>query len=173
MSGNEISQILLSMILAYRGGQGNRPLWIAWGVLFSSLSCFILALPHFIYGPGSTALALTLEYGDSNSFNTTLSVLSDKSKGNGEKKKNYIDGKFLLLWLYCIGTNPFVCSANRNEDDDGECTDEFSERSIVPLILIFFSQFVLGIGTSLYMTLGQSYMDDNTKKKNTPMLLGE
>lgn len=46
------------------------------------------------------------------------------------------------------------------------------ERSIVPLILIFLSQFVLGIGTSLYMSLGQAYLDDNTKKTRTPLLLG-
>lgn len=52
LSGNEISQILLSLFLSYFGGQRNRPRWIAWGVLLSALSCFILATPHFIYGPG-------------------------------------------------------------------------------------------------------------------------
>lgn len=41
----------------------------------------------------------------------------------------------------------------------------------MPLVLIFMSQFVLGIGTTLYYTLGQSYLDDNTKKTNTPMML--
>ncbi|XP_055644235.1 solute carrier organic anion transporter family member 74D isoform X2 [Toxorhynchites rutilus septentrionalis] len=43
--------------------------------------------------------------------------------------------------------------------------------SIVPLILIFLSQFVLGIGNTLYYSLGQTYLDDNTKKTNTPLLL--
>jgi hypothetical protein len=151
MSGNEISQILLSMFLAYRGGRGNRPLWIAWGVLFSSLSCYILALPHLIYGPGSIALALTLEYGDPSLLSNATSSLLPKSKDS----------------------NPFVCSANRDTDENEDCDVKYLERSIVPLFLIFFSQFVLGIGTSLYMTLGQTYLDDNTKKKNTPKLLGK
>lgn len=62
LSGNEISQILLSLILTYFGGQRNRPRWIAWGVVFSAMSCFILAWPHFIYGPGEEALQYTKEY---------------------------------------------------------------------------------------------------------------
>lgn len=44
--------------------------------------------------------------------------------------------------------------------------------SYVPLVLIFLSQFVLGIGNTLYYSLGQSYLDDNTKKTNTPIMLG-
>lgn len=66
LSGNEISQIMLSMILSYAGGQRNRPRWIAWGTVFCSLSCFILAAPHFIFGAGDELLQLTQEYsGDS------------------------------------------------------------------------------------------------------------
>jgi len=62
-AGNEISQILFSIILSYYGGQGHRPRWISAGVLFSAASCFFLASPHFFYGPGSDALSLTEEYG--------------------------------------------------------------------------------------------------------------
>lgn len=62
LSGNEISQILLSLILTYFGGQKNRPRWIAWGVIFSAMSCIILAFPHFIYGAGEEALQYTKEY---------------------------------------------------------------------------------------------------------------
>jgi hypothetical protein len=43
---------------------------------------------------------------------------------------------------------------------------------MMPLILIFLSQFVLGIGSTLYYALGQPYLDDNVKKTETPMLLG-
>lgn len=71
MSGNEISQILLSLTLSYYGGQGNRPMWIAWGVAFSGLSCYILVLPHLVYGPGKNALALTEEHLDTDFYNMT------------------------------------------------------------------------------------------------------
>lgn len=33
------------------------------------------------------------------------------------------------------------------------------------------SQFVLGIGNTLYYSLGQTYLDDNTKQRNTPLML--
>lgn len=75
LSGNEISQILLSLILSYAGGQRNRPRWIAWGVVFCALSCFILVLPHFIYGPGDDALHLTQEFKDANIDISILLVL--------------------------------------------------------------------------------------------------
>lgn len=42
----------------------------------------------------------------------------------------------------------------------------------MPLILIFVSQFVLGIGNTLYYSLGQSYLDDNINNKtSTPVML--
>lgn len=62
LSGNEISQILLSLILTYFGGQKNCPKWMSWGIVSSALSCFILAWPHFIYGAGEEALQYTQEY---------------------------------------------------------------------------------------------------------------
>lgn len=42
----------------------------------------------------------------------------------------------------------------------------------LPLILIFISQFLLGISNTLYATLGQTYLDDNNpKQRNTPLML--
>lgn len=52
---------------------------------------------------------------------------------------------------------------------EAECNSEI--ESILPLVLIFLSQFVLGIGNTLYYALGQTYLDDSTKKSNTPLLL--
>jgi len=49
-----------------------------------------------------------------------------------------------------------------------DCDDLFS---YVPLVLIFLSQFVLGVGNTMYYSLGQTYLDDNTKKTNTPLML--
>ncbi|XP_014214479.1 solute carrier organic anion transporter family member 4C1 [Copidosoma floridanum] len=140
MSGNEISQIL-SVLLIYYGNAGHRPRWLAVGVFCSALSCLVLALPHFIYGPGQDALALTREY-----LNASLVSYPGKT------------------------TDLPVCSrASQPEACDEE---SLTDTSIVPRLLVFFSQFILGIGTTLYYGLGQTYMDDNTKKKNVPMLLG-
>lgn len=57
-----------------------------------------------------------------------------------------------------------------DEELTTKCEDEI--ESILPLVLIFLSQFVLGVGNTLYYALGQTYLDDGvTKKKNTPILL--
>lgn len=49
-----------------------------------------------------------------------------------------------------------------------DCTELIT---FIPLLLIFLSQFILGIGNTLYYSLGQTYLDDNTKKTQTPMML--
>ncbi|XP_055550083.1 solute carrier organic anion transporter family member 74D [Wyeomyia smithii] len=144
LSGNEISQILLSLILSYVGGHRNRPRWIAWGVVFCALSCFILASPHFIYGAGESALQLTKEF------------ISDQEAEALLKSHN--------LTTIVKSTNRLCLSTFTPK----ECQDIIS---VVPLILIFMSQFVLGIGNTLYYSLGQTYLDDNTKKTNTPLML--
>nr|XP_012137032.1 PREDICTED: solute carrier organic anion transporter family member 5A1-like [Megachile rotundata] len=140
LSGNEISQIL-SLILIYYGGSGHRPRWIAVGVGLSAISCLILALPHFLYGPGRDALALTKEYLDQTLLNSST-IPKDLAICPRDVKPEHCDEETLL------------------------------DVSLLPRLLVFLSQFVLGIGTTLYYGLGQTYLDDNTKKKNTPMLLG-
>ncbi|XP_037958813.1 solute carrier organic anion transporter family member 74D-like [Teleopsis dalmanni] len=146
LSGNEISQILLSLILSYIGGQRNRPRWIAWGIVFCGLSCYILALPHFIYGAGEDALQLTKEYYESMEL--------------GGNVTNTIS-----LVNFTIKDPQHLCGSIMSSN---ECD---TLLTIVPLILIFLSQFVLGIGNTLYYSLGQTYLDDNTKKTNTPLML--
>nr|XP_014286184.2 solute carrier organic anion transporter family member 2A1 [Halyomorpha halys] len=140
LSGNEISQILFSLVLTYFGGQRNRPVWIAWGVTFSAVSCFVLAMPHFLYGAGTSALALTEEYKDIFGLNETQIEIKEKSE---------------------------LCS---KEISPRDCTPK--DYSVIPPLLVFMSQFILGIGTTLYFSLGQTYIDDNSKKTNTPMILG-
>ncbi|CAG2059525.1 unnamed protein product [Timema podura] len=146
MSGNEVSQVFLSLAMSYHGGRGNRPLWISWGVTFSAISCFILALPHLVYGPGKDAIALTEEFLDTTVLNSSIPKTNDRA---------------------------LLCSGNKTAL--AYCEEDVSsgEHSLMPLILIFFSQFVLGIGTTLFHSLGQTYLDDHTKKTNAPLLLGK
>lgn len=154
LSGNEISQILLSLVLSYFGGRRHRPRWIAGGGAVSAASCLILAAAHFLFGPGEEALQLTREYA---------------------MKHGGISG------LYNVGNNNAssiipalhaLCSAD-NGTDDTLCptADTPDIGSVLPLVLIFMSQFVLGIGTTMYYTLGVSYLDDSVPKNNTPMTL--
>jgi len=83
LSGNEVSQILFSIPMSYLGGTGHRPRWMGLGVLMSSLSCFLLASPHFIYGPGDEALSVTFEFYDQfhiHANHSTNSSFSDSTE---------------------------------------------------------------------------------------------
>ncbi|XP_055304286.1 solute carrier organic anion transporter family member 74D-like [Sitodiplosis mosellana] len=146
LSGNEISQILLSLILTYFGGQKNSPKWMSWGIICSALSCFILASPHFIYGAGEEAL----QYTEQNYLLSNQNVSSEIVSQPVNPKNNKL------------------CHNSGKTGEDSDCDEEFS---YVPLILIFLSQFVLGIGNTLYYSLGPAYIDNNTKQHNSPLML--
>ncbi|XP_031623047.1 solute carrier organic anion transporter family member 74D-like [Contarinia nasturtii] len=148
LSGNEVSQILLSLILTYFGGQKNTTKWMSWGVACSAFSCFILAWPHFIYGAGEEALQYTQEFLKAILIIHSIQNISSEIDSNSNKLKN-----------------SKICQSSALFGDD--CDEEFS---YIPLILIFLSQFALGIGNTLYCSLGPTYIDDNTKKRNTPLI---
>ena len=62
-----------------------------------------------------------------------------------------------------------LCDTTRS--DFGEPCHE--PESILPIIIIFISQFVSGIGTILFFSLGGPYLDDSSKKENMPMVFGK
>lgn len=130
-------------MLSYAGGQRNRPQWIACGVIFNALSCLILTWPHLIYGAGEDALQYTQEYISINESLTT-NIVSMPKPNKMEQK------------LCKNETQPFEI-----------CNETFSS---IPLIMLFLSQLVLGIGITLHFTLGRSYLDDNTHQRNTPIM---
>uniref|UniRef100_A0AAG5DEJ1 Solute carrier organic anion transporter family member n=1 Tax=Anopheles atroparvus TaxID=41427 RepID=A0AAG5DEJ1_ANOAO len=140
--GNDISALLLSAILSYYAGKGHRPRWIAVGLLMITAFCWLTALPHLLYGPGEAALSLTTEYGATYDANQTMEVLE------AQKAKT-------------------LCRTNATRG--AECEKE--EGNMAPQIVLFLAQFISGIGSSLYYTLGVSYMDDNIKKSKTPALV--
>ena len=103
-------------------------------------------LPHFLYGPGEDALSLTKEYG---------SGPETDASGNSSSRIYDRQRKFL-----CLG----------KENRDRECQED-EEGNLAPQVLLFIAQLVSGVGSSLYYSLGTSYMDDNIQKSKTPMLI--
>jgi hypothetical protein len=59
----------------------------------------------------------------------------------------------------------------RNEfEDDESCSSGIF--SSVPTATFLASFFLIGVGNSVYYTLGIAYLDDNILKDKTPILLG-
>lgn len=142
-TGNDISSLFISAVLAYYAGKGHRPRWIAFGLFSIVAFCLLTSLPHFLYGPGEQALSLTREFGASENDSSTLTILEK------ERRKT-------------------LC---RTDVTAGIAECELEEGNLMPQLLLFFGQLVAGVGQSLYYTLGAAYIDDNVKKSKTPALI--
>lgn len=145
--GNDISTLFLSAIVSYYAGKGHRPRWMAFGLLTVVLYCGLFALPHFLYGPGESALTLTTEYG------AQFDEIKTKEILEAQKQKSLCQP----LGLNNNGTSNSVC-----EQDEG---------NLMPQVIFFLAQLIGGVGCSLHYTLGVSYIDDNVKKSKTPALI--
>lgn len=143
LSGNDISQVILCIILSYYGNYGHRPRWMGVGIMFAALSCFLAAIPHFVYGGGddyATDVALT------------TSVVDDS------------------LGMATLQTSEELCVPQLKDDESCKDAGKGSKESYLgPLILLFISQFTVGIAVSIFNSLGMAYLDDNINKKTTPL----
>ncbi|XP_071453353.1 solute carrier organic anion transporter family member 74D [Hetaerina americana] len=151
--GNDISQLLTCLFLTYYAGKGHRPRWIAFGIFAVVLYCLLTALPHFIYGPGEDALALTIEHGFSKGHNATSVGLTSELPWWTRKKR-------------------VLCNPSADKKAGMECQEgEETGTGMAPAALLFAAQLISGIGGSIYYPLGIAYMDDNVKKSKTPALI--
>lgn len=109
----------------------------------------MLASPHAFYGPGSDALSLTMEYAKDydptweppTTTTTTPSSLLQTFTNGSEVPK----GGGMLTKIQ-------VCQLDGRGNGRSDC--DAADSSKVPLVLIFISQFIMGIGVLLFFTLG-------------------
>nr|CAD7432302.1 unnamed protein product [Timema monikensis] len=145
MVGNDFSSLVIGLVLSYYAGKKHRPRWMGAGIFTVVIYCVLTALPHFIYGSGEDALALTAEYGRDGLSNRTVGSFSLEK----DIKKS-------------------MCNVG-NATEDG-CRFE-KEGANMPAIIFFTANFIAGIGGALYHTIGMSYMDDNIEKHKIPFLI--
>jgi hypothetical protein len=66
-------------------------------------------------------------------------------------------------------SDAFLCRSEQKYKE--ECSA--GDFSSAPAAIFFVSFLIFGVGTSVYYTLGLSYLDDNVRKNKTPFLLGK
>ncbi|CAH1153525.1 unnamed protein product [Phaedon cochleariae] len=89
--GNDLSQLLVSVILSYYAGRGHRPRWMALGMYTVVLFCLLTALPHFLYGAGDDALSLTMEYGTNPNSSIDNMLLQEQKDVCRNKSRRYAE----------------------------------------------------------------------------------
>ncbi|CAG0881628.1 unnamed protein product [Cyprideis torosa] len=159
MSGNEISQILLSLVLNYFGGKGHRPRWIAFGMLCISFGLFLLASPHWFLGTGNEVKA------------------NLKGSGNGDLMMLMRQRSLCKVPPpRALQTNPDFTVNDSNPVFQGmiplksNCEDGDDARA--GSVIIFISLFVAGIGVCMFYSLGFSFIDDQVKATQSSILIG-
>ncbi|XP_068243215.1 solute carrier organic anion transporter family member 74D-like isoform X2 [Palaemon carinicauda] len=141
LAGNDISAILFAPFLGYYLNSWHRPRWLGLGILMTSISCFMTAFPHFIYGPGEE---LDEEF-----------FAGEEVYTNVSESHPFIENDNL-----CGLKSKDPCS----RPSDGE---KETGPALGPLVIIFIAQFNVGISMSIFYSIGISYVDDNISKKTT------
>lgn len=150
MSATEVGQICGSMFLAYYGGSGHRPRWIAWGMLIFALCTFLCAVPHFLFSveEPQTMVVDTDTHENFNTCNAADAVSSIVSANA----------------LEILNGTPVDASSE-------PCQDPSRHTNFV-LALFFLALIGVGIGQTAVVNLGIPYIDDNVDNKDSPMYFG-
>lgn len=143
--GNDISQVLVTVFIAYYLGNKHKPRWMAIGLLCFSLYCFICALPHFIYGSGRDLLLITLEHGDGNQGNDSSRAFIDREQQTS------------------------MCQLEKPQISD-DCS---KSQNVMPQVIIFIAQIIAGVGNAIYSSLNAAYLDDNVQRSKAPWVISE
>jgi len=68
-------------------------------------------------------------------------------------------------------TGPKLTLCGKIHPDYEDCSNASSGN--ISALIFLAANFVLGVGGSIYYTLGLSYLDDNARKDKTPILFGK
>ncbi|GLG94702.1 Uncharacterized protein GBIM_01856, partial [Gryllus bimaculatus] len=139
----ELGALTSLLFVGYLGRQGHKPHMVAVATILMSIALLGRLLPHWVYGPGQDALELTKEYGDA------ALLLSNSSGGETSARGS-------------------LCGTIGSQDED-DCSNSGSLGA--PAIILFTTNLILGVCSSVYWTLGFAYLDDNTHKDKAPLVL--
>lgn len=148
---DNFSQILISPLIGFLGKRMNKATLIAGGMVFISFSCWLTAVPYFVYGPGTHLME-----------SPSSSVYASSS----HKTMYSRPGSNLT------GESYDLCGTSANKPCDAE-SKKMSSTIWPAYIIIWMASFLNGVGYTAFYTLGFPYVDDNVGKKNAPVYFSE
>ncbi|CAG0919874.1 unnamed protein product [Notodromas monacha] len=170
MSGNEVSQIMFSIVLNYYGGKGHRPRWLAGGMLSVVVCCLILAAPNFLlgagelYDPESPKAPQLLHNSGVTDFESNTTSQSPLAASLGTMEKTV-----------CRVKPPHQRFQDENSTltrttEVAECEEDSDAKA--GMGLLFAAHFISGLGICIFYPLSWSYYDDSVKPSRAPIFHG-
>ncbi|KAJ6218550.1 hypothetical protein RDWZM_009707 [Blomia tropicalis] len=144
---DNISNMLLSPIIGYYGVRFNRSRLIGFGELLLAISCFITAMPYFIYGPMTYSAN---EENHNGMFSPAPSLMA------------------VMIGNRTMANNFQMCNLF---PDTEKCEDNRGSTVWPAVYMLFIGNFIRGIGFAIYYVIAMPFMDDNVPKKNSPIFL--
>ncbi|OTF69716.1 solute carrier organic anion transporter family member 5A1-like, partial [Euroglyphus maynei] len=165
---DNISQFIISPIAGYIAVRYNRARLIAFSEMFLAFSCFLTAMPYFIYGPA-----------DLFQHNNNMTMVAND---NGWSSSNISTTPIITggrSMFQNLNPNPNnnrntyqMCSDNNAEMNEMNCSDNHGHHTKwLAVVILFFGSFFRGIGFTCFFVIGFPYLDDNVGKKNSPMYM--
>nr|XP_046917445.1 solute carrier organic anion transporter family member 74D-like [Dermatophagoides farinae] len=166
---DNISQFMLSPIVGYIAVRFNRARLIAFSEMFLAFSCFLTAMPYFIYGPAE----LFVHNGNNNNMtiaannNWSLNISNTTTTTTTTSTIPILAGPSMFQ-----NRKPFeLCSDDNAEMNEMKCTNNRGHTKWLAVVILFFGSFFRGIGFTCFFVIGFPYLDDNVGKKNSPMYM--
>ena len=198
LSATEIGQILGSLLIAYYGGKGNKPKWIAACMTLSAIAALISILPHFILSATNhDAPTITGSHGFEplpvNQLTSPYqhSDLSERTVSSSlhQQKSSPAVPAFLMPPKAEPPSSEQLCRVNELTDaivlnsTQGSPQDTMAtalhpadHRQTPPvglvLVIFFVCLLTIGFGSTAITTLGIPFIDDIVSKEESPLYLG-
>lgn len=188
MSATEIGQIVGSLVIAYYGGRGNTPKWIAGCMTLTAIAALISTTPHFFLSKAVTntrvadSMFMPPYLTSDLSTEPSLSSISTPSLLPSTQRVN-ISQKYNLCHIHDAveshvpnsaqtsgpsGLAPLIQTLNSASDS----SILHQEPTASVLVIFFLCLLAIGFGSTALTTLGIPYIDDIVSKEESPLYLG-
>lgn len=155
----DIFATAVALIAPYYCSKGKIPRWMGFSLVLFTISYIIYMLPYFLFGTSEEILALTEEYGRNFNPNTTQELFHEMKM----KELCYENSKYEIEYFALF----FNCNFPETMND---CTKEGNNTTLYTGLLFALSSALAGCGGAIYGILGATYIDDNVKKSQAPLL---
>lgn len=183
ISATEIGQILGSLVIAYYGGRGDKPKWIAGCMTLTAIAALISTSPHFFMRKGplyqSVASQVSGPEQTISSSTTTPQLATLLQNSTSASSIEY------LCYLLPTNAEPLVMNSTHDASfsplsvaasalASGNKITATNHHEPVGAILTTFAMCLLaiGFGSTAITTLGIPLIDEIVSKEDSPLYLG-